>query len=214
MCVACSVQNFGALGLAPYALVTAPLTLAAAAKTVNSVAEKTNINVKVTEEKVDYFQRNIFNFFIVFLGILVFLPIIAPIAASFGLYWISEPIYFIYSFMCHQFHWRSIHINGHQVAWCTRDTFIWGAFFATALALKYNFFKTGLKWYWIFPFIIPIALDGGIQTIATIFGFGSGDQFYLSTNMMRMITGTIFGIGLGLIMASYIKEEQDRLNNY
>jgi hypothetical protein len=79
------------------------------------------------------------------------------------------------------------------------------------MAVKYNFIKTGLSWYWIFPFMIPIALDGGIQTIATMVGFGEDTQFYLSTNFMRMITGSLFGIGLGAIIAPFIKSESEPL---
>lgn len=159
------------------------------------------------------FQNNIFNVFIGFLIILNLLPIIAPIAAYLELDFIAKPIYFIYSYSCHQFHWRSVHVLGFKIAWCTRDMFIWGAFLATTLAVKFNFLKQGLKWFWLIPFTIPIAMDGGIQTIATMTGFSNNDQFYLSTNLMRMITGSIFGIGLGIIISPFIKEEQDILND-
>lgn len=157
----------------------------------------------------DRLSKNIFDYFIYFLVILNLLPILAPILAHFGLTFISEPIYFIYSFTCHQFHWRSIHFFDRQVAWCARDMFIWFAFLTTAIAIKKSYLPSGLKWYWILPFAIPIAIDGGFQTISTFFGFASDTHVYLSTNLIRMITGSIFGIGLGLVISPFLKEEQD-----
>ncbi|MCB0748878.1 MAG: DUF2085 domain-containing protein [Ignavibacteriae bacterium] len=137
-----------------------------------------------------------------------FLPIFAPIAAHFGLTSISKAIYFVYSFTCHQFHWRSVHIFDYQVAWCTRDMLIWAAFLISALFIRFNKLGKGLNWYWLIPFTIPIAMDGGIQTIATMVGFNQNMQFYLSTNMLRAITGSLFGIGLGTVIGGFLYTEQ------
>ncbi|MBD3363462.1 DUF2085 domain-containing protein [Candidatus Dojkabacteria bacterium] len=161
------------------------------------------------EKLLNKLQENIFNSFIIFLILLNVLPFIAPIAAFLELHFISKSIYTIFSFTCHQFHWRSLHIFDYQVAWCTRDTFIWLGFLLTSLVMKFKLVKQGLPWYWIVPFTIPIALDGGIQTIATLVGFQSNEQFYLATNFTRMITGSIFGIGLGMIISSFLHEEQE-----
>ncbi|MBP9758528.1 DUF2085 domain-containing protein [Candidatus Dojkabacteria bacterium] len=157
----------------------------------------------------DKLSKNIFDYFIYFLVVLNVLPILAPIFAHFGLTFLSEPIYTIYSFTCHQFHWRSIHVYDEQIAWCARDVFIWMSFLFTCIAIRINFLPHGLKWYWIIPFVIPIALDGGFQTLSTFFGFSSDFHVYLSTNLMRMITGAIFGMGLGLVIAPFMKAEQD-----
>lgn len=160
----------------------------------------------------NFASRNIFNIFLGFLVVLNLLPILAPILAHFGINSIARPIYWIYSYSCHQFHWRSVHILDHQCAWCTRDMFLWGALLAVTIAVKKGWIKDGLKWYWLFPFIIPIALDGGIQTLATIFGYSSDKPFYLSTNFMRMFTGSIFGLGLGAIIAPLLFREQIEIN--
>lgn len=135
--------------------------------------------------------------FIVFLLILNLLPILAPIFQSWGWAWASKPIYFVYSFMCHQIHWRSLHIVDHQCAWCARDMAIWGGVLVAAIMVK-AFRLRGLKLYQILPFMIPIGLDGGIQTIANLMAFTSDQPLYISTNLMRAITGSIFGVGLGL----------------
>ncbi|KXK25971.1 MAG: hypothetical protein TR69_WS6001001259 [candidate division WS6 bacterium OLB20] len=142
------------------------------------------------------------HFFDLFLGFLVVLnaaPFLAPVFAHIGWELPAEIIYRVYSFLCHQFDWRSIHIFDHQVAWCTRDVFIWGSFLLVALIVRFKGIKP-MPWYWIIPFTVPIALDGVIQTVATIFGYVSADPLYMSTNLMRMLTGTLWGVGLGMVM--------------
>jgi len=150
-------------------------------------------------------KLNQYDMFLGFLIVLNVLPFLAPIFLNLGWKAPAKVIYTIYSFLCHQFSWRSIHIADHQCAWCTRDTFIWGTILAVALVVRLYKVKK-LKWYWVMPFIIPIALDGGIQTIATLIGFASEEPLYVSTNTLRMITGGTFGLGLGLWMMPMLKE--------
>lgn len=52
-------------------------------------------------------------------------------------------------------------------------------------------------------FLIPLILDGGIQTIAYILAPEHG--FYESTNPRRFTTGLLFGFGVGYLMVSAIK---------
>ena len=151
---------------------------------------------------------NMYNIFLVGLLILNVLPWLAPIFSSMGWKAPAKVIYTVYSFLCHQFAWRSLHVANHQCAWCARDTFIWGSFFAIALIIKLYKVKA-IKWYWIVPFVIPIALDGGIQTIAALVGFRDEDPYYISTNTLRMVTGGTFGTGLGLWMLPSLKEMLD-----
>lgn len=145
------------------------------------------------------------NILIAILVVINILPVLAPIFQHWGWELPAKVIYFIYSFMCHQIHWRSLHVYDHQCAWCARDMAIWGGVLFTAVAIKVLKIK-GIKWYQILPFMIPIALDGGIQTIASVFGITGGSSaatatpLYVSTNLMRAITGGIFGIGLGAVL--------------
>ncbi len=121
----------------------------------------------------------------------------APILLKLKLETPAKIIYLIYSFFCHQIHYRSLHIFDHQYAWCTRDTFIWfGLLFAGLFVRRYK--VKGIKWYQVVLFVIPIALDGGIQLIATTIGMNNENAFYVSTNLSRMVTGGILGVGLGL----------------
>lgn len=143
---------------------------------------------------------NGYNLVIALLALINILPILAPILLHFGLESLAKPIYFIYSFTCHQFAHRSLHIYDHQCAWCSRDMAIWGSLLLVAILVKQFKLRDGLKWYWVLPATLPIALDGGIQTIATVLGLApsGGGPIYISTNFMRFVTGSIFGAGLGL----------------
>jgi uncharacterized membrane protein len=148
---------------------------------------------------------NIYNVFLVFLIVLNVLPLLAPLFAHWGWTGPSAVIYNIYSFFCHQFAWRSLHVYNYQCAWCTRDMFIWGMMLFIAVLVKIRKVK-GVKWYWMIPYTIPIALDGGIQTVATILGFGNNMPLYISNNFMRMLSGGIFGIGLGMWLLPMLKD--------
>lgn len=156
-------------------------------------------------KKVSIFlDKHLYDIFLVFLTTINLTPLLAPVLAKIGLTGIAHAIYLIYSFFCHQFNWRSLYIFDYQVAWCTRDVFIWAGLLLVALFVK-KYKVQQLPWYWLIPFTIPIALDGGIQTVATVAGFTAGDPLYMSTNVMRMITGAIFGIGLGLWLLPRMK---------
>jgi uncharacterized membrane protein len=159
--------------------------------------------------------RKLTTFYNIYLGLittLAALPVLAPILLKLGLIFPAKIIYFVYSFFCHQFATRSIHIYDLQYAWCARDTGIWTAVALTAWALKMKIVRP-IKWYWVIPFSIPIALDGGIQTIFTMLNLSytgglAGIPLYSSNNLVRFLTGAFFGIGLSLwISGTFIEHE-------
>jgi len=154
--------------------------------------------------------KNAYVFLLIFLIIINLTPILAPVFAYFQLNSLSLTIYQIYSFFCHQLEWRSLFIFDFQYAWCVRDTFTWMSMLFIAL---YNFFIPikAIKWYFVIPFVLPFVLDGSIQTIATLVGFSSAEPFYISNNFLRMITGTLFGIGLGLFLFPRLKSAIDEI---
>jgi uncharacterized membrane protein len=64
-----------------------------------------------------------------------------------------------------------------------------------------------IKWYWIVVLIAPMALDGVIQTVATMLGLASFTSItYMSSNFMRMLTGSMFGLGFGLFIFGNLQE--------
>ncbi len=149
-------------------------------------------------------------YFFSFIFLIASLPILAPILSTIGLNELSEKIYLIYSFFCHQFHTRSIHIFDHQYAWCARDTGIWIGFFIGAVLYKFRFLKQ-INFLYLIIFILPIALDGGIQTLFTFGNLNEAGEIsnigYFSNNFLRFLTGSFFGLGLSLFLAPNIIEQ-------
>lgn len=156
-------------------------------------------------------KLTIFDYYVGFLTILNLLPFIAPLLLKLGLVFPAKIIYFIFSFTCHQFASRSIHIYDFQYAWCARDTGIWLGIVVVAWLLRARKL-TPIRWYWVIPFMIPIALDGGLQTIFTFLnitpaGDLAGGAIYASNNLARFITGSIFGVGLSLWLSGSLLPE-------
>jgi len=159
-------------------------------------------------------SNKFFSWYLGVMTLLSVLPVLAPIFLKLGLTFPSKIIYLVYSFFCHQFAYRSIHLFDYQFAWCSRDTGIWLGVCVVAWLMKLKKIKP-IKWYWSIPFIIPIALDGGLQTVFTLLSFhttGIVGPLYESNNLMRFITGTLFGIGLslwisGVLLPDEIKED-------
>ncbi|MEP7103758.1 MAG: DUF2085 domain-containing protein [Candidatus Dojkabacteria bacterium] len=165
--------------------------------------------------KTKNFFKDFYNIYLTVLGTLATLPVLAPILLKIGLTGPAKTIYFIYSFFCHQFASRSIDIFDYQYAWCARDTGIWLGIFTTAFLVKYNKLSK-LKWYWVAPFVVPIALDGGLQTIFTFLNISplgdlTGMPMYVSNNFSRFITGAIFGIGIGWWISQQLKFASEEL---
>ncbi|BCX14309.1 MAG: hypothetical protein KatS3mg085_841 [Candidatus Dojkabacteria bacterium] len=155
------------------------------------------------------FYQNQYNYFLVFVTLLVLFPAFAPVLMYLGLENMAKVIYFVYSFTCHQFDSRSLHLFDYQFAWCARDTAIWLGFAITSWYIKFKDIKA-LSFYWLIPFVIPIAMDGGIQTIYTLLdvsptGLSAGEPLYISSNLSRFLTGGIFGIGLALTFVPTLK---------
>lgn len=148
----------------------------------------------------NWLTKNIYNIVLAVIGVLNVLPILAPVLAYLKINFLAKAIYFVYSFFCHQLHWRSLHVCDYQYGWCTRCTFIWLTIFLTGLLVKVFKVKK-INWYWYAIFIMPIALDGIIQTVATLIGLTTiSNIYYMSNNLIRMLTGSFFGIGFGLFI--------------
>lgn len=152
------------------------------------------------------------------LFLLNLLPILAPVLDYFGEKNFSSFIYRVYSFLCHQKALRSFFICDGQCGWCSRCTFIWFTTFLVAAFTFYPPFKKkedqplrSIGWKTAVLLVLPMALDGGIQLIAQLYSLWTGTQpIYESTNTIRAITGTLFGLGLGLYLFPKLREEVKR----
>ncbi len=84
---------------------------------------------------------------------------------------------------------------------CARCT---GTYLGLLLGLIVAEFTMQLRIPKIIPLLmlLPMALDGGIQTIAYIIAPEQG--FYESTNPRRFVTGLLFGLGAGYLLAEAI----------
>lgn len=117
----------------------------------------------------------------------------APILFASNLTSISSPIYTFFSYICHQISDRSIHIDGHQMAVCSR---CFGVYFGlVAGILVYPLWRSideiePIPRFWLFLSLIPISVDWSL----TIFGI------WENTHLSRFVTGMI----LGATCATYI----------
>jgi uncharacterized membrane protein len=155
-----------------------------------------------------------YNIYLLFLAVINITPVLAPVLyaareASTVLGNIGKLIYLIYSFTCHQFAYRSIHLFDYQLAWCARDTGIWMGVLIGAVIARHHKYK-GIPWFYVPALLLPMILDGGIQTIATILGIGSNfagstsSILYMSNNLTRFITGGLFGLGVSLWLSYWL----------
>ncbi len=123
----------------------------------------------------------------------------APYLAGAGEERASNLLYLTFSLTCHQLPERSFFILDHKLGVCSRCTGIYfGALTATLLyplLLKIGNMKTPGKWLLIAA-IIPAGMDGGIQMLTA----------YESNNLLRFITGTVFGIVLPLYLLPVYNE--------
>ena len=118
-------------------------------------------------------------------GIYVGLAVLAPLLAAWGLSWPAQAIFFGYQYLCHQRPERSFFIFGRQMAFCQRDTAIYGAVLAAGLLYA----ATGrrwrpLSWWGAMLLLLPAAADGSIQLLTV----------YESGWFLRTTTGLLAGV--------------------
>ncbi|HLZ10168.1 MAG TPA: DUF2085 domain-containing protein [Chloroflexota bacterium] len=113
------------------------------------------------------------------------LPLLAPIFAVLGADGLSVLIFQVYSITCHQMPSRSYFLFGHQMAYCERNTAIYGAMAVGGLAYVWlrrrQLNSLPISWYMVL--ILPMAIDGLTQ----LFGLRE------STWLLRGLTGALFG---------------------
>ncbi|MFH1125884.1 MAG: DUF2085 domain-containing protein [Candidatus Altiarchaeota archaeon] len=98
--------------------------------------------------------------------------------------------------MCHQLPMRSIFIFGVQQAVCARDIGFYSGIVVAGLLFLYRtpeFFRA--KKFFLLT-LIPIALDGITQTLLNL---------RESNNLLRILTGFIFGFGFMFLIATRVK---------
>jgi uncharacterized membrane protein len=119
-------------------------------------------------------------------GTLVLCAVAVPFLSYLGLDVISKPLFFNLHLTCGQIPSHSFYILGHQLGICTRCLSIYTTMFLGSLIFILTKKRLpGIPWWVWILMILPIALDGATQ----MFGWRESNW------ILRVITGTLFGIG-------------------
>jgi len=120
------------------------------------------------------------------LGLLVLIAISIPFLSYFGLDSIAKPLFYALHYVCAQVPSHSFYIFGHQLGLCARNFSIYTSMFLGSLVFVLTKKRLpGIPWWLWVLMCLPIALDGFTQ----MFGLRESDW------VLRVITGTIFGLG-------------------
>ncbi|MFN0278438.1 MAG: DUF2085 domain-containing protein [Pyrinomonadaceae bacterium] len=133
------------------------------------------------------------------LSLWVVLIVGAPILKANGLVAVSSPLYYFFSFICHQITERSFHIEGEQFAVCSR---CFGVYSGLLLGFAvYPIWRNiaeiePLPRFWLFLSLIPISIDWALN----FFGI------WQNTQLSRFITGMIVGVACSTFILPAIVE--------
>jgi len=122
-----------------------------------------------------------------------------PVLKTNGFVTISSPLYYFFSFICHQLPERSLHLAGEPFAVCSR---CFGVYFGMLAGFAiYPLWRNideiePLPKFWLFASLIPMSLDWAL----TFFDIWENTQF------SRFITGMIVGIACSTFIVPAIVE--------
>jgi uncharacterized membrane protein len=120
------------------------------------------------------------------LGIIVFAALSVPFLSYFGLDAVSKQIFFMLHLVCAQIPSHSFYIFGHQLGMCERNFSIYASMFIASLVFVLSKKRLpGIPWWFWVLMILPMALDGTTQMVG----------LRESTWLLRVLTGTLFGLG-------------------
>ena len=134
----------------------------------------------------DFLTAQWANIITAFLGIIVAIAIAIPFLSYFGLDSIAKPLFYSLHYVCAQIPSHSFYIFGHQLGLCARNLSIYASMFIMSLIFSLSKKRLpGIPWWLWVLMILPMAWDGTTQ----MFGLRE------STWVLRVITGTLFGVG-------------------
>ncbi len=131
------------------------------------------------------------------LGLIVLAALLVPILSYLGLDAISKPIFYALHYICSQVPSHSFYILGHQLGLCARNLSIYAAMFVGCLVFLFSKKRLpGISWWFWILMILPMAIDGTTQLVG----------WRESTWELRVITGTLFGLGNIWFVLPYIQK--------
>lgn len=135
----------------------------------------------------------------------VFVIILAPIAEANSFNSISAPIYKFFGFLCHQIPERSLHLESHALAVCSR---CFGVYFGLLFGfLIYPILRPidttePLPRFWLFLALIPMGVDFSLNFF----------EIWENTHLSRFITGLILGTACAVFIVPAIVELRQLLS--
>jgi len=128
---------------------------------------------------------------------------VAPLLQGAG--WEGAPrIYSFFSYICHQISERSLHLDGHPMAVCSRCFGVYAGLLAGFLG--YPVFRRiedtdPLPRRWLFLSLVPIGIDWSLN----VFGI------WENTHFTRLVTGAILGFACAVYIVPAIVEIRQNL---
>lgn len=132
-------------------------------------------------------------------GAWVFLILLAPLAAGRDWTGVAAPLYKFFGFICHQIESRSLHLDAHPLAVCSRCFGVYfGLFFGFIVYPLVRRVENiePLPRYWLFLAMIPIGVDWALG----VFGI------WENTHLSRFLTGTILGAACAVFIVPALVE--------
>lgn len=108
-------------------------------------------------------------------------------------------VYSFFSYLCHQIPDRSLHIDGHSLAVCTR---CFGVYFGLlAGVMIYPLWRPieeiePIRRFWLFLSLVPVTIDWSL----TMFGI------WENTHLSRFVTGMILGVACATFIVPALVE--------
>jgi uncharacterized membrane protein/glutaredoxin len=169
----------------------------------------------VFDRIASYVGRHWLRLTCIVLAIFVGLPWLAPVFAAMGWWGLADPIYTAYTLSCHQLPERAGQVFGYQVAFCYRNTALYGGLLLFGIIYglardgklrSFSWLTKPLPWWGFVLFLLPMAMDGfthmfGLRenfdwTMDSSFGsFYIGSQPWSLNWWLRIITGLTAALG-------------------
>jgi len=131
------------------------------------------------------------------LGLVVLIALSIPFLTYFGLDAIAKPLFFSLHYVCAQIPSHSFYIFGHQLGLCARNLSIYSSMFLGSLIFVLSKKRLpGIPWWLWILMILPMAVDGLTQMVG----------LRESTWELRLITGTLFGLGSVWFVLPYMQK--------
>lgn len=121
----------------------------------------------------------------------IFVPVIIPETIA------GHTAAQLYGVICHQFDSHSFHVNGEPLAVCERCTSIYFGFLLMLIRLLP---RVQQKDFAAVPLLLIISLPMFVD------GMLSLTHMYEATTLSRVITGSLFGAGLALLLHKTLSE--------